>query len=392
MSKNKTKTAAPKTKPLTLPTLLENFDEWELALKHLFYAAGWIKMYEASFDADPDPEATAEDRQIAWGVITQSLPMDRLKRVDSVTLGQVEDLIKEIRQQFYRETAGTKNNLKGKMLNAQLENHDCFESYASALQLIFVRLGKLGCEVNDEDRAFYLLRGLPSDYDMVKSNLELPRPDPLSWAQHMHALREFIASHPGIVGGASKHKSENAFSTNDQASPKPQPSQQVCRDHAKGQCTRGSKCRYKHVQAPLKCSYCNKPNHSEKECYSKRRDQAAAAEETKATREDPDPHEFTCAVSDTDGNNNNTNLGGDYFEDPPSNNNSNVLIQDPPQNCHGTLRFHNDTCYSRLNGWYRLDPNSHSDDDDDMPSLCSDSDDDSDDSDDDDSNKELEQR
>lgn len=281
-----------KIKIVKLPMLEENFDEWDLALKHCCYAAGWIRMYEASAAADgEDADAEDEDRQAAWGTITQSLPMDRLKRIDTVPLGQVEALIRSVRHQFYRETAGTKNNLKTKMLNAQLENYDCFETYAASLMLIFVRLLKLGYTVDDEDRAYHLLRGLPSDYDAVKSNLELPRDTPLSWNQHMHTLREFVSNHPGIVGSLSKHKDEGAFNTEEQKTPPSQ--QQVCRDFAKGQCNRGNNCRYKHVKPPLKCSFCGKPNHHEKDCWGKQRSQA---EETKVTTEQATEHDFTCAI------------------------------------------------------------------------------------------------
>lgn len=58
----------------------ENYDVWEMHVKHCFYAADWLGMYEASqvppdADADDkkDAEADAVDCKKAWGTVTRSL-------------------------------------------------------------------------------------------------------------------------------------------------------------------------------------------------------------------------------------------------------------------------------------------------------------------------------
>lgn len=195
--KNKVKSRVP-----TLPKLdADNIEEWDLAAKNGFYSAGWYKMWELSNEDNKEDDAVEEeDRQAAWGVITESLSMDRLKRLSHVPLGKVELLFRSVRGQFYRETAGTKNQLKNKMHSAQLVNYVSLDAYESELLMIFDRLLKLGYKVDDEDRVFHLLKGLPADYDAPKANLRLPKTPALSWEQHMSTLREFVEDHPGVVG------------------------------------------------------------------------------------------------------------------------------------------------------------------------------------------------
>ena len=282
--------ASKKSKLQSLPQLAaDNIEEWDLVAKNVFYAAGWLKMWEASnTEGKKDDGATDEDRQSAWGHITESLGMDRLKRVSAVPLGEVELLLRMVRQQFYRDTAGTKNNLKNKMHAAKLEDFESLDAYESALVMIFSRLMKLGYDVSEEDQLYYLLKGLPADYDTPKSSLRLPKTPALSWEQNMSTLREFVDEHPGIVGSLSKHK-DSAFSTEEHISN--DRSKEVCRDFAKGQCRRGANCRYNHVKPPLHCTKCGKNNHREKDCWSKRH-----TEETKATAEER--QEFTFAADD----------------------------------------------------------------------------------------------
>jgi len=135
-----------RTKVLTLPKLSdENFDNWDLAAKHCFYSCGWLKMYEISEQKNgKDNAASEDDRMSAWGTITDSLPPEKLKQINKVKLGDVEGLLRTIRSQFYRQTAGTRNNLKDKLQNAKLEDFDDFEAYAASLELVISRLSLSG--------------------------------------------------------------------------------------------------------------------------------------------------------------------------------------------------------------------------------------------------------
>ena len=70
-----------RTKVLSLPKLTEeNFDEWDLAAKHCFYSCGWLTMYQISeLKSGKDKDASEDDRMLAWGTITDSLPLEKLK-------------------------------------------------------------------------------------------------------------------------------------------------------------------------------------------------------------------------------------------------------------------------------------------------------------------------
>ena len=256
----------------------ENYDVWEMHVKHCFYAADWLGMYEASqvppdadADAKKDDEANAVDRKKAWGTVTRSLNDEMLKNVDHVALGEVEQLLVAIRSYYYRNTVGTKNALKKKMQHCALEDHTSFETYSTWLKNTFKRLAGLGYDVSDEDKAYYLLEGLPSDYDTIKTTLTLPRATPLTWDEHIFMLREFITSNPGIVGG-KEPKPDGSFHGFDRYD-NDEKSQETCRDHAKGHCKRGNKCRFRHVEQPRRCAHCKKNGHTEAFCWTKKREQ-----------------------------------------------------------------------------------------------------------------------
>ena len=95
------KAAKKEEKGHKLPELSqENYDVWEMHVKHCFYAADWLGMYEASqvppdadADAKKDDEANAVDRKKAWGTVTRSLNDEMLKNVDHIALGEVEELL-----------------------------------------------------------------------------------------------------------------------------------------------------------------------------------------------------------------------------------------------------------------------------------------------------------
>ena len=273
------KAAKKEEKAHKLPELgQENYDVWEMHVKHCFYAADWLGMYEASQvapDADADnkrdAEADAGDRKKAWGTITRSLNDEMLKHINHVGLGEVEELLVAIRSYYYRNTVGTKNALKKKMQHCALEDHASFETYSSWLKNTFKRLAGLGYNVSDEDKVYYLLEGLPSDYNAVKTTLTLPRSSPLTWDEHIFMLRDFITSNPGIVGNNAP-KPDSSFHGFD-AHENDEKSQEVCRDHAKGQCKRGNKCRFRHVEQPRRCAYCKKNGHTEPHCWAKKREQ-----------------------------------------------------------------------------------------------------------------------
>ena len=278
-----------------VPTLMtlksDNFDAWETAARNLFYAEGWDPMYDASreptLDAhgDANAAATASDdamppkaRRLAWGTVTASLQDDVLLSTKSIQLGRVESLLRHIRDRFYRKSAATRNAIKTKLHTAKLEEHNDLEAYITYIDNLILTLAGLGYAVGDEDKRFYLLHGLPDDYDPAKQALSLL--DEPTWETILKCLRDFSQSHPSILGSGSKPRKRLNVVLN--TTHRQQSSQEICRNYSRGKCNRGQKCRFKHVKtpkltSPMKCNYCGKVGHTDRRCFKKQRDEKATA-------------------------------------------------------------------------------------------------------------------
>ena len=159
-----------------LTTILKeegSYDFWDTAIKDHFFGKGWMRMYQASEAKEgKDDESSDTDRAQAWTTITQSMEPEIRARVDEIPLGEVEALLMAIREQFYRNTIQTKSSLKNQLHDAKLEDHADLDTYIVHLKHVCKRLHGLGYEVDREDKVYYLLRGLPGDYEMVVQALK----------------------------------------------------------------------------------------------------------------------------------------------------------------------------------------------------------------------------
>ena len=62
---------------------------------------------------------------------------------------------------------------------ARLEDHDSINEYITYVETLIKRLTGLGKTIDDEDKQYYLLKGLPDDYDPVKMSISTSE-DPLT--------------------------------------------------------------------------------------------------------------------------------------------------------------------------------------------------------------------
>ena len=190
----------------TLPQLKDNnFDAWERKVKHIFYAQRWETMFEAS--KTPAERAAPENlprlaRRRAWGVIMTSLNDDLTAKVDDVMLGEVEQLLREVRKQLYKATVQSKSKLKKQLHKAQLEDHADLGAYIAHVNTLCKRLAGLGSRVTQEGKEFVLLEGLPADYDAIKQNIKIPREPALTWEQIVFLLEDY--ADPKIPGYARR--------------------------------------------------------------------------------------------------------------------------------------------------------------------------------------------
>jgi hypothetical protein len=281
----------------TLAKLTNNFDIWEIRVEDIFYAQRWDAMYTASNTPDqrvPDEELPRHARRRAWGVLKASLDDDITSKVKNVRLGDVEDLLRSVRKQFYKATVQSKTKLRKKLMKAQLEDHKDLGTYIAHIDALTERLNGLGSPVPLELKQFHLLEGLPADYDAIKQNIKIPREPALTWEQIVFLLEDY-ADDPKIPGYSQKTPQDAAHSTQNQ-------SNNICRAYARnGKCRNGDSCKYKHVSRPnapkqqrKKCNYCKRNGHVEKDCYKKQREEKEKKQE--CTQDDSNKRAYHARV------------------------------------------------------------------------------------------------
>ena len=257
-----------------------NYDEWIKRLQHVFYAKDWLAVYTASEDADATKKASEEafddtDRRRAWGVITCSLQQDMANQVNHIALGEVEQLLRAIKSYFYRDTVKSRSKLRKELQQAQLEDHSNVNVYIAYVRDLISKLDKMGHKVDDADAIEYLLDGLPSDYDVVKRVLRMPRTTPLTWKETAFQIEDF-ADDPAVAGSSRPSPTPDTVLT----------TEEICRTYARtGKCKFKNRCRFKHIDKPSgnrfkgKCNYCGIKGHKEAQCYKKKRELNAKSKE-----------------------------------------------------------------------------------------------------------------
>ena len=111
----------------------ENFDAWERQLKHALWAADCYAYFEAKGDDAQEVKSIPEELQrLIWGGITKSLDAHMTAKIDNVKMGNVVELLKTIRKQYYRETVATKSQLRERLHNIQLSDFKDIDDYIAA--------------------------------------------------------------------------------------------------------------------------------------------------------------------------------------------------------------------------------------------------------------------
>ena len=238
------------------------------------------------------------DKRRMYCKIGMSLSQEMIRRCNTVPVGDVIALLRHIKAQFYRNTTVTKNSLKASLIHCRLEDYRDIEGLMVFITNTTLRLQSLGYETKEEDRIFFLLQALPSDYSAVKATIKLPREPELTWDQVCAMLRD-TAEDPNIPGTISKSKkrSDGVFNSSTRSHSqgsgnrsKGNPNSSIiCRRSAFGKCPL-TKCKFKHVSRPTtpgtspwanqqgpgqgpgqtqltrsnqQCTFCKKPGHVE---------------------------------------------------------------------------------------------------------------------------------
>jgi len=114
------------------------------------------------------------DRRKAWAAISTSIGPDVMAKISvKPKVGNLVELWKSIQNCFFRSTAISKNAIKTKLTALTLTSSGGPDAYLAALIDYFDLLARAGSPVDDQDKSFHLLKGLPAEYHHFKTALDV---------------------------------------------------------------------------------------------------------------------------------------------------------------------------------------------------------------------------
>ena len=262
-----------------------NYNDWDQRLQNELYGVNADAIYTHSKPKADGSEKTTQatsvkdrTRRQAWTAVARAIPHSILKINDDVKLGDIEELLRRVRRTFYLPGTTTVSTLLEELQVIQLINFRDASEYMAQIRRINERLVQQGEKLSNSLILFYTLKGLPSDYDTVKRELNHEDPVP-NLVEITKEVTEYAAQ-PNISGSTIRlhGTTDQANVANDANRPR-----EVCRAFAKyGQCKWGPKCKFEHVIPPgghtmagkdkpsVKCTYCGIRGHEEKDCKKKK--------------------------------------------------------------------------------------------------------------------------
>ena len=179
----------------------------------------------------------------------RSISPEIKSKLDDINAGEVEALLRRVRLSFYKPSPHLVELLHDKISTLSVANFTNMDAYILEFKQIATQLNNCGGKVDDSLIKMWLLKGLPSDYNMVKFHVQAS-PAGLSLADTYLAIASFAATDPRLTG--STHPAYKA-GRRDRASTASEPkSEELCKAFAKtGKCNYGDKCKWKHVMKPV---------------------------------------------------------------------------------------------------------------------------------------------
>ena len=227
------------------------------------YAYGKGKAYSVmhaqgmSNNAEADPSPVDDDtdaRRNFWANIFNSLTQAEAKKVRTIHLGEVEKLIRAVKKLYDARSETGLDLLRGQIESVKLLDHIDLDHYFAFNEELHDRLASYEKLLDDNDKRYYLLKGLPGEFLPATTSLTLPGVN-YSWDQIKDYLKEFTEKHPNVPGKTKDHNSAGSagkvFSTFDGPKDTSNNGGEVCKNFAlKGTCKYGSSCKYRHVERP----------------------------------------------------------------------------------------------------------------------------------------------
>ena len=284
-----------------LPVLSQwNYDKWDNRVGDLAYTRDWSDVYEYALPADGNRGAAANApamdddlKRKMWGLIKDTLDDDMVDVVMDVDRGDLIDLLRSLRDHFYKHNAQNKDRIKRQINECKLSEYKDVEAYIARIKTLIKKAESFGGAWDYDDKRFAVLEGLPGEYDQMKTAVKMPRNPPLTWLELLEQIRD-AASNDGMPGNRYEAAQDTVLWTNDNKKRQQERNQnkkkgKICyqfRDH--GKCTRNN-CNFAHVK---KCTHCSKEGHWKADCFQlqkqRKKDGANAAKEKDEKDDDAD--------------------------------------------------------------------------------------------------------
>ena len=233
--------------------LQENkYYDWEHHLKNLLYAMEHEAIYDASLKTPVSqaPNISKRDRTQLFVLIQSKLPPKIFARTAKIPMGNVEKLIRNVRDMHYNSTMASEFSYREKLSRASLDNHDDIDELISFVEEQRDILLTIGAAAPEEEVIFHLFKALPRDYDSVVTVCKIPREPKLTFEQIVTMLRNFALTNSNVPGTISPNRKVHKDEVQTFQDNRPRPRKEACRNFLRGQCRRGANCLYSHDSPP----------------------------------------------------------------------------------------------------------------------------------------------
>ena len=245
----------------------------------------------------------------------------------SVKPGDVLSLLRAVRAFYERRAIPHQTQLRKELIRISISDYPDVKHYIAALELIFNKLAALGDVISDQVRRFHLIEGLSDEYHSVVSSVmayEGPHGAQADYAKAVQIISSYEESFISRRRKGIQETTMAARATSRRGSlgdaparahgggdARPRSAKELCVYFLKGKCTRGTRCRFGHLQPfnkggdrrvfttknssnrhhgnnalrnkrpanrqPSTCFSCGQPGHLKKDCRKRNNDRANVA-------------------------------------------------------------------------------------------------------------------
>ena len=260
-----------------IPALKEKeFEVWLSHVDDAFRGAGMSALFRASAvrsDLIADEQDLHDISQYplawmnaAWTALRQAIGGDSTAYSMSMSVkgGDVLSLLCAIRSFYERRAIPHQTQLRKELIRISVSDYPDVKHYIAALELIFNKLAALGDVIPDQVRRFHLIEGLSEEYHSVVSSVMAYEGPHGAQANYSKAVQIISSYDESFISKRRKGVQETtmfaqASSTRGSlgdaparaqggGDAQPRSTKEPCVYFLKGKCSRGTRCRFRHLQ------------------------------------------------------------------------------------------------------------------------------------------------